>query len=439
MNTKEKYYCPMHCEGDKTYEKPGECPVCGMFLVPVSRKKNRGKMDFQNMKVAPIPVKGEAKEEGKYYCPMHCEGDKTYDAAGRCPVCNMFLVPVSGKKDAGKMDFKNMEIASITVKGEAEDEGKYYCPMHCEGEKTYDEAGRCPVCNMFLVPVSGKKSASKMDFQNMKVAPVSTKEEGKVEGKYYCPMHCEGGKTYEKPGECPVCGMILVPVSTEKSAGKIDFKNMKVAPVTAKGEGKGTGLYYCPMHCEGDKTYEKPGDCPVCGMHLNKEESASPSKIVYTCPMHPEIKQNGPGSCPKCGMDLVPEKGMETSDEEKAYQKMKNKFWIALALSIPVFIISMSDVFGFLHLNDLAPKKVWGWIEFALATPVVFYCSWDFFIRGWNSVRRWMPNMWTLISIGVPLDAQHVDTHFNRRGSRIPVQYFCFTRTVCFPCSVSGC
>ena len=123
--------------------------------------------------------------------------------------------------------------------------------------------------------------------------------------------------------------------------------------------------------------------------------------IIYTCPMHPEVKQDHPGSCPKCGMDLVPEKGEEPGEEENAYKKMAKKFWIALGLSIPVFIISMSEFFSFLQLEEIAAKKVWGWIEFLLATPVVFYSSWDFFKRGWSSIRRWMPNMWTLISIGV--------------------------------------
>jgi len=155
------------------------------------------------------------------------------------------------------------------------------------------------------------------------------------------------------------------------------------------------------MRCEGDKMYDEPGDCPVCGMHLKKEESTSGSKLVYTCPMHPEVKQNGPGSCPKCGMDLIPEKGEETSDEEKAYKKMTRKFWIALALSLPVFVIAMSDLFTFLHLQNIASKKVWGWIEFILASPVIFYSGWVFFKRGWSSIRRWSPNMWTLISIGV--------------------------------------
>lgn len=169
-------------------------------------------------------------------------------------------------------------------------------------------------------------------------------------------------------------------------------------------EHKEHNRYYCPMRCEGDKTYDEPGDCPVCGMHLKKEEAKSVPEnrnTIYTCPMHPEVKQDHPGSCPKCGMDLVPEKAEETSEEEKAYKKMAKKFWVALALSIPVFIIAMSEFIPFLNLEEMASREVWGWIEFLLATPVVFYSSWDFFRRGWSSIRRWMPNMWTLISIGV--------------------------------------
>jgi Cu2+-exporting ATPase len=100
-------------------------------------------------------------------------------------------------------------------------------------------------------------------------------------------------------------------------------------------------------------------------------------------------------------MHLVSEKPQDANEEEKAYRKMAKKFWIAVALSVPVFIIAMSGLFSFLHFESLASKKVWNWIEFTLATPVVFYCGWEFFIRGWSSVRRWSLNMWTLISLGV--------------------------------------
>ncbi len=237
---------------------------------------------------------------------------------------------------------------------------------------------------------------------------VEHSHEKAIVGKYYCPMRCEGDKTYDKPGDCPVCNMHLVPVS--ESVQKDDHSHNHEKDHdnhnhshghTHSHQEKYKGKYYCPMHCEGDKTYDKPGDCPVCGMHLNKEESASSSKVIYTCPMHPEVKQDHPGDCPKCGMTLIPEKGAETSEEETAYLKMLKKFWIALALSIPVFIIAMSDMVSFLNLESLASKRVWGWVEFLLASPVVLYCGWDFFKRGYSSVRRWSPNMWTLVSIGV--------------------------------------
>lgn len=226
-------------------------------------------------------------------------------------------------------------------------------------------------------------------------------------------MKCEGDKVYDEPGNCPVCNMHLVTVGSDDHKhenyhhgqhkhehGHEQHQNDH----SHKTHSKSSGKYYCPMHCEGDKTYDKPGDCPVCGMHLKKEEAKSVSgskQTTYICPMHPEVKQDHPGSCPKCGMDLVPEKAEETSEEEKAYKKMAKKFRVALALSIPVFIIAISGMFPFLKLEEIASKKVWGWIEFALATPVVFYSSWDFFKRGWSSIRRWSPNMWTLISIGV--------------------------------------
>jgi len=222
---------------------------------------------------------------------------------------------------------------------------------------------------------------------------------------YICPMHCEGDKVYDKPGTCPVCNMYLVKVEDDNKGKEhhhhADHEH-KPAPVVPKDMGSGD-RYYCTMLCEGDKTYPEPGDCPVCGMHLQKLESVhlSGSGTVYTCPMHPEIRKDKPGDCPICGMTLVPEKGEETSEEEIAYKKMLRKFWIALALSIPVFIIAMSDMIPFLHLENIASKKVWSWIEFLLATPVVFYSGRVFFKRGWSSIRRWMPNMWTLISIGV--------------------------------------
>jgi len=224
--------------------------------------------------------------------------------------------------------------------------------------------------------------------------------------KYFCPMKCEGDKVYNQPGLCPVCNMHLVPVDQNKKKEGPDHQGHQEPEASkhvhkVKDSKVTTDKYYCTMLCEGDRTYPEPGDCPVCGMHLKKLEVVHKSGTIYTCPMHPEIRQDKPGSCPKCGMTLVPEKGVETSEEERSYNIMVRKFRFALALSILVFIIAMSDVIPFLHPENIASKKVWSWIEFILATPVVLYSGWVFFKRGWSSVRRWAPNMWTLISIGV--------------------------------------
>ena len=136
--------------------------------------------------------------------------------------------------------------------------------------------------------------------------------------KYYCPMKCEGEKTYNEPGNCPVCNMhlILVEDGTEnnKAAHNEEHAHHHKSGMhqeTSHPKDSAKDQYYCPMRCEGNKVYSEPGDCPVCGMHLKKVESQSGKsfrKTIYTCPMHPEVKQDHPGSCPKCGMNLVPEK-----------------------------------------------------------------------------------------------------------------------------------
>ena len=165
-------------------------------------------------------------------------------------------------------------------------------------------------------------------------------------------------------------------------------------------KGKGTGTFYCPMHCEGDKTYEEPGDCPVCGMDLVEEQNLSASTgDQWTCPMHPEIVKDEAGSCPKCGMDLVP-KEPDLSAEEKTYKKLLKKFWIASAFTLPIFIIAMSEMLTNNPLYDLMDQKKWNWIQFALSIPVVFYATWMFFERAYKSIVTWNLNMFTLIGIG---------------------------------------
>ena len=170
--------------------------------------------------------------------------------------------------------------------------------------------------------------------------------------------------------------------------------------VKPKKVENGNGTFYCPMHCEGDKTYTEPGDCPVCGMDLVEEASASVHKgQEYTCPMHPEVVRDEPGDCPICGMDLVP-KQADVSAEEKSYNKLLKKFKIAVAFTLPIFIIAMSEMIPNNPLHNILSLRNWNWVQFALSIPVVFYATWMFFERAYRSVKTWNLNMFTLIGIG---------------------------------------
>ena len=114
----------------------------------------------------------------------------------------------------------------------------------------------------------------------------------KASKSYSCPMKCEGEKVYEQPGDCPVCNMHLVPFDDQMNSDHgTGYKHVEQSSHenhqhnhSGHSHTNSTGKYYCPMRCEGDKMYEEPGDCPVCGMHLKKEESAAGSKLFIPVP-----------------------------------------------------------------------------------------------------------------------------------------------------------
>ena len=133
-----------------------------------------------------------------------------------------------------------------------------------------------------------------------------------------------------------------------------------------KPQGKGTGVFYCPMHCEGDETYDKPGDCPVCGMDLVEEVSSH----------------------------------TEGSSEDKTYEKLVQKFWLSVAFTLPIFIIAMSEMIPDNPIYEVLRLKHWNWVQFGLSIPVVFYTTWVFFVRAYRSVKTSRLNMFTLIGIG---------------------------------------
>jgi Cu+-exporting ATPase len=159
--------------------------------------------------------------------------------------------------------------------------------------------------------------------------------------------------------------------------------------------------YFCPM-CPGVES-DQPGDCPKCGMALERNPVWKPAqKTIYTCPMHPQIQQDHPGTCPICGMTLEPKTmvaGVEAESDEA--NDMSRRFWISASLSLPLLVLAMGHLVPGFHLDHWIPPRLNQWIQFSFASPVVLWAGWPFFVRGWNSVRTWHLNMFTLIALGV--------------------------------------
>lgn len=156
--------------------------------------------------------------------------------------------------------------------------------------------------------------------------------------------------------------------------------------------------YICPM-CEGIES-NKPADCPKCGMALEPAQPPAPiRKTIYTCPMHPEIEQNGPGSCPICGMDLEPKYVEATEEDNSELRNITLRFWISLALSIPVLLLAMLPMLK-VPIDEWLGHTANVWLQLILSTPVVLWGGLPFFVRGWRSVVNRSLNMFTLIAIG---------------------------------------
>lgn len=303
-------------------------------------------------------------------------------------------------------DPNHPETAFIKPQDRVSPSSVYYCPMECEGDKVYFKQGeRCPVCKMYLVPIEEKLAKD----PNHKPTYSATNLPGNFKdsiGKYYCPMFCERDKVYDEKDSCPVCHMDLEPI-TEELAQKVTphqhhshshnhhnhhhDHNHEAIKVTDEMAGQ----YYCPMYCEGDKTYDSNVGCPVCGMDLVKYPEKKTAK--YTCPMHPEIIRDEPGDCPICGMDLVRMPDSSDDEEDETFTILKRKFITSLVFTIPVFILSM----GGMLINFPFSHQIQGFIELALTLPVLFYSGWFLLKRGWVSFKTWNLNMFSLIALGV--------------------------------------
>jgi P-type Cu+ transporter len=159
-------------------------------------------------------------------------------------------------------------------------------------------------------------------------------------------------------------------------------------------------LYTCPMHPEVREP--KTGSCPKCGMSLEPATVTAPKeKVEYTCPMHPQIIRDAPGFCPICGMALEPRIIRLDEEENHELKDMRRRFWVSVALSLPLLVIGMSEFIPGSPVARLVPTEALPWIQLALASPVVLWGGWPFFIRFWQSIVNRSLNMFTLIGLGV--------------------------------------
>ena len=176
----------------------------------------------------------------------------------------------------------------------------------------------------------------------------------------------------------PVCGMTVT-----------------LKPDTRTGSFAGNDFHFCSEKCQ---TKFKADPWFYASGKAVPKAHAMAGAAQYTCPMHPQILQDKPGNCPICGMALEPVVASDAPSPELA--DFTRRMWISVAAAVPLIILTMGAVVG-LPLRDWIGHRVAGYLEFALASPIVLWAAWPFFLRGWASLTNRSPNMWTLISIGV--------------------------------------
>src|SRR5581483_8724534 len=178
-----------------------------------------------------------------------------------------------------------------------------------------------------------------------------------------------------------------------------------VCGMTVTGDGAkythahgGRTWYFCSPRCRGRFAAEPEryaGGSPAV------DKAAAPPGTIYTCPMHPEIRQVGPGHCPVCGMALEPLVATAEDRPNRELADMTRRFWIGLVLTLPVLVLAMAEHLPGVHLGGIVSPAVSGWVQFVLTAPVVLWAAWPFFVRGWKSVVSRNLNMYTLIALGI--------------------------------------
>ena len=200
-------------------------------------------------------------------------------------------------------------------------------------------------------------------------------------------MNNTAAHTAHAPALDPVCGMTVDP---DRAAGSYEYK--------------GQTYYFCSTHClhrfrENPESFLNKTTAPQT-IGITRQPKPVPGQ-KYTCPMHPEIVRDAPGSCPICGMALEPMNVSLEDQENPELVDMTRRFWVAVLLSIPVFVLGMSDLIPRQPLQQLVSMRTLAWVQLVLATPVVLWAGWPFFERAWHSIVNRSLNMFTLIGLGV--------------------------------------
>jgi Cu+-exporting ATPase len=350
----------------------------------------------------------------------HCGGGHQHSATtaiAKDPVCGMTVDP-----------------AKAAASCEHEGVTYYFCCKGCLGKfqanpaqylakagPAADAGGKTatdPVCGMKVDPASARASAEH-GGTTYYFCCAGCRDKFVADPAKYLKKAATPAAPAATRATDPVCGMKVDPAS---AAGTHEHKGVKyffcsqnclaqfsadpARYTTAKASAEaiaprrsGEAIYTCPMDPE--VRQEGPGSCPKCGMALEPESITAPAtRTEYVCPMHPEIVRDEPGDCPICGMALEPRTAaIEEANPE--LDDMTRRFWWSTALAAPVFVLAMGA--------DLTPQfaarfisgHVLHWIELALATPVVLWGGSPFFVRGWRSLVNRHFNMFTLIALGV--------------------------------------
>ena len=359
-------------------------PVCGMAVNPL---ESRGKAQHEGQtyyfcspacmhKFVSSPVKYlAASQKNEGVAPGLVEIGRKLD---KDPVCGM---NVDAAKAAASVEYEG-RLYHFCGRGCAEkfkaDPEEYLSPNYKSGKSGMPQVAGGPA------QIGPLPKLEKDVVCGMSVDPAKTAFTAQHRGKtyYFCCRGCS-----EKFGADP-----------QKYAPASANPGITLADAAARGKAtpSSSPTYVCPMDPEVREP--RPGACPKCGMALEPDVPLALSKTQWTCPMHPEVVRDGPGACPICGMALEPKTMTAGQEENPELRDMVRRFWTSVLLGVPLVAYTMLRMVPLAHVLS---SRAGTWLEFAVATPIVLWCGWPFFVRGWASVKFRSPNMFTLIAMGV--------------------------------------